>query len=120
MSIQKTATFLADCLKHMPDQPKQVQRVVNIAVAGLKRIADGGEWPEYEVMATLAACAAARGDDAADWAAAWAVYAAARAADAAACAAYGAEQAAHWAAKAHPDPAKERARQAKVRKELGI
>jgi hypothetical protein len=127
MSRRKETAFLADCLKHMPEQPKQVQRAVNTAVAGLKRIANGEEWPEDEVMATLAACAAARGDDAGR-AATLAVYAAARAADAAAwaaadtaaCAAYGAEQASHLAAKAHPDLAKERARQAKVREKLGL
>ena len=130
MSKKKTAKFLADCLAHMPDQPEQVQRVVNTTVAGLKLIADGGEWPENEALAACAdawdsTCAAARAVRAATWAAraeARAATSVARAAakSAAEWAARATTWAAVWAAVSHPDPAKERARQAKVRKELGL
>ncbi len=140
MSMEKTAEFLADCLSHMPPQPEQLQRAVDTVIAGLTRIANGGEWPEEQARAaSRAAWAAAR---AAAWAAASskldAAWAAARAAvraaawaaassklDAAwsklhAAAALSARWAAAWAAAAHPDPDAERARQAKVREKLGL
>ena len=141
MSMEKTAAFLADCLGHMPWQPEQVQSVVDTAIAGLKRIANGQEWPKSDARAAGWAAADAAADaadwaaydpaaDAADWAANRAAYdpaydAAARAASAAAywaawAAADAAADAADWAALVHPDPAKERARQAKVREKLGL
>jgi hypothetical protein len=120
MSRQKTGAFLVDCLSSMPDQPEQVQRVVDTAIAGLTRIADGGEWPESEVWAADWAAnwpvsAVHAGLDwaaafAAEWATEWATVRAAEAAD----------RAAEWAARAHPDPDAERARQAKVREKLGL
>ena len=117
MSQAKTAEFLADCLSHMPDQPEQLQCVVDTAIAGLKRIADGQDWPEGEAWATAWAANRAA-NRAVTWAAAWAAMAAANwaAADWAAWAA----RAADWAARAHPDPDAERERQKAVRKELGV
>jgi hypothetical protein len=120
MNRQKMAAFLADCLGHMPDQPEQLQCVVDTVIAVLTRIANGGEWSEGEARAVTWATDWAAANRAATWAAAiravtWATdWAAARAAWAAAA------RAAYWAAEAHPDPAKERARQAKVREDLGL
>lgn len=119
MNREKTALFLVDCLAHMPSQPEQLQCVVDTAIAGLKRIADGQDWPEDEARATAWAAVRAA-NRAAAWAAAnravtWATdWAAARAASAAA------NRAAEAAAGAHPDPDEERARQAKVREDLGL
>ena len=129
MNRAKTAEFLADCLRHIPTQPDEVK----VVIGGLTRIANGGEWPEDEAKAAADAAAnaaywaAAR---AADWAAA-AAYAASRAAfwaestspsptKTAFWATNSAANTAVWAAEAHPDPAKERARQAKVREKLGL
>lgn len=148
MSKEKTALFLADCLSNMPDQPEQFQSVVNTAIAGLTRIADGSEWPRDEVRAVVDAARAAAwaaaeaAADAAVYAARAAAMAAAwdatywSAADAAAWARAAdnplvctvklssesaiADRMADWAALAHPDPAAERARQAAKRKELGL
>jgi len=122
MSRQKTAAFLVDCLSNMPEQPGEVKAVVNTAIAGVKRIADGGDWPEDEARAAMtAAYAAARAADEADAAAYSAATAAAWSADwVANWAAYPAYWAADWAAKAHPDPDAERVRQEIVRKELGL
>ena len=116
---EKTALFLVDCLAHMPPQPDEVK----VVISGLKRIADGGEWPEGEARAASKAAS-----NAAYWAAAnaayaayWAADAAAEAADAAAMAAADAARAAaDAAARVHPDPDAERARQAKVREEMGL
>lgn len=112
---EKTAEFLADCLSHMPPQ----RGVVNTVIAGLELIANGGEWPEEEAIAAIAAAKVSWASfraviHAANWAAleadaAWSEWAT-KAAD---CAA-------DWAARAHPDPTKERARQAQKRKELGL
>jgi hypothetical protein len=110
---EKTALFLVDCLAHMPPQPDEVK----VVISGLKRIADGGEWPKSDALAAADAAydAAARAAaDAADWATAHAAY------WAAAYAARAADWAAYAAARAHPDPNAERARQATVRKELGL
>ena len=124
MNREKTALLLADCLAHMPQQPDEVK----VVIAGLKRIAQGGEWPEDEARATADATADAAADaaDAAYWAAwaaadaaKWAAWAAADAARAARTADW-ADWAADWAARAHPNPDKERARQAKVRKEMKL
>jgi hypothetical protein len=113
MSRQKKAAFLADCLAHMPKQRPEVKAVVDTVILGLKRIAAGGEWPEDEADAAA---------DAADWAAAMAAdWAAASAAYwAVANLAWAVDRAADYAARTHPDPDKERARQAKVREELGL
>jgi len=133
MTRQKTAEFLADCLAHMPEQTGKIKAVVNTAIAGLTRIAEGGEWPENAAWAAGDAAWAAA--DAAEWSAAWdaKAWAAARAADCAAAsaaksadwaaakaAADVAEWAAQWATKAHPDPDAELARQAEKREELGL
>jgi len=132
MTRQKTAEFLADCLAHMPEQTGKIKAVVNTAIAGLTRIADGGEWPENEALAAADAAWAAA--DAAEWpawdakawaaarAAYWAAASAAKSADwaAANAAADVAEWAAQWASKAHPDPDAERARQKAKREELGL
>ena len=107
MTKQKTAEFLVDCLTHMPPQRCEVQRVVNTVIAGLTRIANGQEWPEGEALKA--------GWAATYWsAAAMAAWAAVRAAPSEAA------WAADWAARAHPDPAKERERQKEKRKELGL
>lgn len=107
-----TAAFLADCLAHMPEQPDQVQRAVDIAIDGLKRISNGGKWPDDEALAAdwAARSAARSAEDWAAWAASWA----------AADAAYAATRAPYWAAHAHPDPDAERERQATVREKLGL
>ena len=126
MTRKKTAAFLVDCLSNMPDQTEQVQSVVDTAIAGLKRIANGGEWPEDEALAAITAAAAAWGTAQVSWASDRAVtYAAdwaALKADAAwsEWAAKASVAAADWAARAHADPAAERARQATKRKELGL
>jgi hypothetical protein len=125
MSMEKTAAFLADCLGHMPKQTGEIKVAVDTVIAGLKRIAEGGEWPEDEAReaagAAWAAGEAAGAADAAYWAAAWAAADAAEwAAWAASDAAGWAARAADWAAEAHLDPDAERARQAKVREELGL
>jgi len=122
MTKEKTAEFLADCLEHMPDQPEHLQRVVETVLCGLIHIANGQEWPENEAWAAAyaartAARAAARA--AAYWAAAWAARTAADEAWAA-DATYWADRVADYAARAHPDPDAERARQKARRKELGI
>ena len=126
MSKEKTAEFLVDCLAHMPQQPEQLQLIIYTVIAGLTRIANGQEWPRDEARAArTASSTAAR---ASRWAAHWAAYLAAHwaadaphwAADAAARSARAADWAADWATHAHPDPDAERARQAKVRKELGV
>ena len=121
MNIRKEALFLADCLGHMPKQTGEIKVAVDTVIAGLKRIAEGGEWPENAAWAAVdAAWAADEAEWSADWVAAWA------AADAgywAADTAYFAEtadRAADYAARAHPDPDAERARQAKVRDKLGL
>jgi len=121
MNREKTAEFMVDCLAHMPDQQEEVQSVVDTAIAGLKRIANGGEWPADEAWAAerAAGMAAAR---TAEWAAEWA---AARTAEwaaywAAYCSAETADRAADYAARAHPDPDAERARQKAKREELGL
>ena len=128
---EKTALFLVDCLAHMPSQPEQLQCVVDTAIAGLKRIADGQDWPEDEARATAWAAVRAA-NRAATWAAAnraaacavtWAADGAADRAASRAAADWAAWTAAYtgvWAARAHPDPAKERARQAQKRKDLGL
>ena len=103
MNMGKMAAFLADCLSYMPKRPEQVRRAVDTVIAGLNRIANGGEWPRDEAYAAMAAA------DAAYWAG-WAT-------DAASDAAY---WTADWTAEAHPDPDAERARQAKVREDLGL
>ena len=117
MSRQTTAEFLADCLSHMPDQPEQLQRAVDTVIAGLTRIANGQEWPEEQARAAsraawTAARAAARAATSSKLDAAWSKLHAA--------AALSARWAAAWAAEAHPDPDKKRARQAQKRKELGL
>jgi hypothetical protein len=126
MNRQKTAEFLGDCLTHMPQQRGEVKAVVDTAIDGLKMIAQGGEWPENEAWAAgdAAWAAADEAEWSADWVAAWA---AARAASGAAYwaadTAYFAEtadRAADYAARAHPDPDAERARQAKAREEMGL
>lgn len=107
MNREKTAEFLADCLAQMPDQPEHVQRVVDTVIAGLTRIASGQAWPDGEALKA--------GWAATYWsAAAMAAWAAVRAAPSEAA------WAADWAARAHPDPDAERARQAKVREKLGL
>ena len=107
MSKEKAAAFLVDCLSNMPPQRGEVQRVVNTVIAGLTRIANGQEWPEGEALKA--------GWAATYWsAAAMAAWAAVRAAPSEAA------WAADWAARAHPDPDAERARQARVREKLGL
>ncbi len=115
MSKQKTAEFLVDCLENIPPQRGEVKAVVNTAIAGLTRIAEGGEWPEDEALDAVEAAYwteywDADAANAAYWAANWAAYWAAAEAD----------WAADWAARAHPDPDAERARQAIVREQLGL
>ena len=111
MSREKTAEFLADCLAQMPDQPEQVQRVVDMAIDGLKMIAQGGEWSRDEALAAADAAMDAgwASANAAEWAvihaAEWAAYAPIWAADAST----------DSAASAHPNPDKERARQEQKR-----
>ena len=125
MNIRKEALFLADCLGHMPKQTGEIKVAVDTVIAGLKRIAEGGEWPEDEAReaagAAWAAGEAAGAAWAAYWAAAWAAADAAYwAASAASDAAGWAARAADWAAEAHLDPDAERARQAAKREELGL
>ena len=116
MTKEKTAEFLVDCLSNMPDQPEQVQRVVDMGIAGLKRIAQGGEWSRDEAFAAADAAMYAgwASANAADWAV---IHAAEWAADEAD---WAADWTANYAARAHPDPDKERARQKAKRKELGL
>jgi hypothetical protein len=146
MNIRKEALFLADCLGHMPKQTGEIKVAVDTVIAGLKRIAEGGEWPEDEAReaagaawaageaagAAWAAGEAAGAAWAAYWAAAWAAgdaawaaadeaeWSAGDAAWAASDAAGWAARAADWAAEAHLDPDAERARQAAKREELGL
>ena len=118
--IQKTAAFLADCLSNMPPQPEQVQSAVDTVIAGLKLIADGGEWPKDEALAV--AWADARVEASYHGSMANAAYVALR------CAVdwvrhdekYYVEESAGWVALSHPDLDAERARQEKVRNEWGI
>jgi hypothetical protein len=132
MSRQKKAAFLADCLARMPKQRPEVKAVVDTVILGLKRIANGGQW-RIEDASEESATARAAFVAAAYWGAS-AAYAAARAATLAVYSASMAaadsadyaewaewvDRAAEYAARAHPDPAKELARQAKVRQELGL
>jgi len=120
MSIEKTAEFLADCLSNMPPQKGEVKVVVDTAIDGLKMIAQGREWPAKEASEAAGAAAnaavyGARAAVRAAWAVTWAADWASATATSGAI-----DRAANWAALAHPDPAKERARQAKVREELGL
>ena len=86
--------FLAAELRALPEQPDEVQVVIDPVIAGMDLLASGQEW--------AAAAAAAR----AAWAvAAWAAWAAARAARAAADAAAAAADAAASAAAAAADAA---------------
>jgi len=85
--------FLAAELRSLPEQPAEIQAVIDPVIAGMDLLASGQEWPADAEAARAAAAATAR---AADWAAAAAWAAAADAADAAAWAA--AADAAAWAA----------------------
>jgi hypothetical protein len=84
--------FLVDVLKKIPQQPQEIQDVIDPVIAGLTLIVDGKEWNKDDALAALAAaddvwaayCAA--GIDAVEGAT-WAAYCAARVARAAYCAA---------------------------------
>ena len=103
--------FLAAELRALPEQPDEIQVVIDSVIAGMDLLASGQEWAAADaaVRAARAAWAAARAADAAadaDARAAWAAvrtapaaWAAARAADAADAAAWAADAAA-WAADA--------------------
>jgi len=73
----------------MPKQTGEIKVAVDTVIAGLKRIAEGGEWPEDEAREAAGAAWAAYGEAA--WAAAEAAYWAA---------AWAASDAAGWAARA--------------------
>ena len=84
--------FLATELRNLPEQPAEIQAVIDPVIAGVDLLANGREWSAS--VAAAAARAAARADAAAAYAAAYAARAAAWAADAYAA------RAAAWAADA--------------------
>lgn len=87
--------FLAAKLRSLPEQPAEIQAVVDPVIAGMDLLASGQEWPEAAAWAARAARAA----QAATWVATWVARPAARAARDAAEAAYWADAAryAKWA-----------------------
>jgi len=94
--------FLAAELRSLPEQPAEIQVVIDPVIAGMALLASGQEWSraaaadaDADAAAVDAAAAAARAAAAAARAAVWA---AARAADAAAWAAAAAARAAVWVA----------------------
>jgi len=93
--------FLSQTLRDLPSTTAEVQAVVDLAIAGLDRLAKGEQWPTADAARDAALAAALAAAKAADWAAtravAWAADAAATAA-AASAAARAADWADDWAA----------------------
>jgi hypothetical protein len=83
--------FLVGILKNLPEQPAEIQEVIDPVITGLSLLAEGKEWATDDALdAAEAARAAARAAEAAAY---WA-------SQAAEAAAYWASQAAAWAARA--------------------
>ena len=89
--------FLAQTLRDLPSTTAEVQTVVDLAIAGLDRLAKGEQWPTADAARDAALAAAKAADWAATRAVAWAADAAATAA-AASAAARAADWADDWAA----------------------
>lgn len=91
--------FLAAELRSLPEQPTEIQALIDPVIAGMDLLASGQEWPVAEAARAAAVAAAC----ATTWTAAWAAWAAAdaaRSARAAARAAAAAARAANAAARA--------------------
>lgn len=86
--------FLAQTLRDLPSTTAEVQTVVDLAIAGLDRLAKGEQWPTAGAVRDAALAAANAAARAADWAASAADWAAPRAV------AWAADAAAAWAAAA--------------------
>ena len=75
--------FLAAELRSLPEQPAEIQSVIDPVIAGMDLLASGQEWTAARAAADAADAAAVRAARTAAWAAADAAWAAADAADAA-------------------------------------